>query len=219
MKKAFLLASLMTTSAMATEFNYTNIDIGYLNGKADLPREYATLFALDDELDTEGFFVNARFEFTENFFGYVRYENGEIRTETLGGVNFDADLWRLEAGFGGALPLADTLDVYYGIGYKYTDLDFGNLGDQNLGNVDLHVGLRWAPFAWIELNPHLGYSLGVDNDDVLGAVDVATAGINLFVTAFDYVQPFGGITYELDSSSDNIVKDQVLYSAGLRFSF
>jgi len=219
MKKVLLLASLLTSSAMATDFNYTNIDLGYMNGQADLPSDFATFFGFDDDLDVEGFFVNGRVEFTENFFGYVRYENGEIRTNFIGGGGFDVDVWSIRAGIGGALPLGETVDVYYGVGYRHTDLDFGFLGDQNLGNVDLHVGLRWAPASWIELNPHLEHSIGVDNDDVLDAVDVTTVGLNVFVTAFEYVQPFAGISYELDSSDDNIVKDQVLYSAGVRFSF
>lgn len=219
MKKVLLLTSLLTASAMATDFNYTNIDLGYLNGNADLPTQFSSLLGLDDDLDVEGFFVNGRVEIAENFFGYARYENGDIRADGLGGGHLDVDIWRVEAGLGGALPLCDTLDVYYGVGYKYTDLDFGSLGSQNLGSIELHVGLRWAPASWIELNPYLGHSIGVDDDDVLEAVDVTTIGLNVFVTAFEHVQPFAGINYELDSSSDNIVKDQVLYSAGLRFSF
>lgn len=219
MKKFLLLASLMITPAMATDFNYTNIDFGYMNGKADLSSPFATFFGLDDDLDVEGFFVNGRVEFTDNFFGYVRYESGDIRADFIGGGHYDIDIWTLRAGFGGALPLGETLDVYYGIGYRHTDLDLDVLGSQQLGNIDLHVGLRWAPTSWIELNPHLEHSIAVDDDDLVDAVNTTSVGLNVFVTAFDYVQPFVGINYELDTSSDSTVKDQVLYSAGLRFSF
>ena len=216
MKKFLLLASLLTTSAMASEFSYTNIDLGYSWGNAELLGES------DLDLDLEGFFVGGRYEITNNFFVYGTYEDASIENDFFTGLgDFDVDTWRAELGLGGYAALAGCVDVYYSVGYKYTELELGDLGgdDQNVGNIDLNVGLRWAPATWVEINPYLEYSIGVDDDDDIEAVDTFTAGLNVYVTAFQYVQPFVGVAVELDTDDDSLVQDAVLYSAGLRFSF
>jgi hypothetical protein len=221
MKKFLLLASLLTTSAMASPFSYTQLDLGYSWGSAELPGEFTAL-GLDDDLDVDGFFVAGRYEITNNFFVYANYENGDIETDDLlFGGEFEVDSWRAELGLGGYAGLADCLDVYYSVGYKYSELDLDELGigDQNVGSIDLNVGLRWAPATWVEINPYVEYSIGVDDDEFVDSVNVLTAGLNVYVTAFEHVQPFVGVAAELDSSDDNVVSDLVLYSAGLRFSF
>lgn len=221
MKKILLLASLLSSSAMASPFSYTNLDLGYSWGNAELPSDF-TAFGLDDDLDVEGFFASGRYEITNNFFIYGSYDNGEIKTDDLlFGGDFKVDNWRAELGLGGYASLAECLDVYYTVGYKYSELDLDELGigDQNLGNIDLNVGLRWAPATWIEINPFVEYSIGVDDDEFVDSVNVLSAGLNVYVTAFEHVQPFVGVTAEIDSSDDNVVSELVLYSAGLRFSF
>ena len=221
MKKFLLLASLLTTSAMASPFSYTNLDLGYSWGNAELPSDQATAFGLDDDLDVEGFFAAGRYEITDNFFVYANYQNGELKADDLLGDSVKVDTWNAELGLGGYASLVDCLDVYYSVGYKYSELDLDEFGagDQNLGNIDLNVGLRWAPATWVEINPYLEYSIGVDDDEFVDSVNVLTAGLNVYVTALEYVQPFIGIAAEIDSSSDNVVSEQVLYSAGLRFAF
>lgn len=216
MKKFLLLASLLTTSAMASPFSYTNLDLGYSWGNAEL------LGQNDLDLDLDGFFVAGRYEITNNFFVYANYENADIETDfSFGLPDFKVDAWRAELGLGGYAGLAECLDVYYTVGYKYTEFDLNEFGgdDQAVGNIDINVGLRWAPATWVEINPYVEYSIGVDDDDFLEAVNVLSAGLNVYVTAFEHVQPFVGVSAELDSSSDNLVSDTVLYSAGLRFSF
>lgn len=195
---------------MASEFSYKHLDIGYINGDAELGD-----FLGNANLDVEGFFVSGRYEIANNFFAYAQYENGEIRADS---IRQSADIWSLEGGIGGYLPLADTVDLYYGFGYKYTDLDDGTI-EQTLGNINLHAGLRWAPAPWVEVNPYLETSIGVHDDDTLEAADASSAGLNLYLTAFDYVHPFVGISWEFDNSSDSVVNDQLLYSVGLRISF
>ena len=216
MKKFLLLAAMLTSSAMASEFSYTNLDLGYSWGKAELLGEN------DLDLDLEGFFVGGRYEITNNFFVYGNYEDASVENDfdsILG--DFDVDTWRAEIGVGGYAGLGGCVDVYYSVGYKYTELELGDLGgdDQNVGNIDLNVGLRWAPATWVEINPYLEYSIGVDDDDDIEAVDTFTAGLNVYVTAFQYVQPFVGVAVDLDNDNDSLVQDSVLYSAGVRFSF
>ena len=221
MKKFLLLASLLTSSAMASEFSYTNLDLGYAWGNAELPSDY-TAFGLDDDLDVEGFFASGRYEITNNFFVYGNYQDGEIKTDDLiFGGDFKVDSWTAELGLGGYAGLAGCADIYYSVGYKYTELDLDELGvgDQDLGNIDINVGIRWAPATWVEINPYVEYSIGVNDDEFVDSVNVLTAGLNVYVTAFQYVQPFVGVAAELDSSDDNVTSEQVLYSAGLRFAF
>jgi len=222
MKKILLLASLLSSSAMASPFSYTNLDLGYSWGNAELPSDF-TAFGLDDDLDVDGFFVAGRYEITNNFFVYANYENGDIESDLVGGGDIEVDTWRAELGLGGYASLADCVDVYYSAGYKYSELDLGDLGlgvgEQNLGSIDLNVGLRWAPATWVEINPYVEYSIGVDDDEFVDAANVLSAGLNVYVTAFEHVQPFVGVAAEIDSSNDNVVSELVLYSAGLRFSF
>jgi hypothetical protein len=214
-RKSLLLTPLLAATAHASDFSYTQLDVGYLNGNAELPN--GSLFgAIDNDLDIEGFAIGGRFEVTNNFFVYGNYEDGEIEPDALAGA-FDIDIWRLEAGIGSYFEIADNADVYFSVGYKHSELDAGFT--QSVGNVDLLLGLRWAPASWIEFNAYVEHSIGVHDDDFLEAVDVTSAGLNIYVTACQYVQPFVGVSVELDSSDDNLVGDLTLYSAGLRFSF
>ena len=213
MKRILLLASLLTGSAMASPFSYTNLDLGYSWGNAEVLGESEL------DLDLDGFFVSGRYEITNNFFAYGSYEDANIESDFSSFLgDFDVDTWRAELGIGGYAGLGGCADVYYTVGYKYTELDFGG-DDQALGNIELNVGLRWAPATWVEINPYVEYSIGVDDDEFVEAVNVLTAGLNVYVTAFEHVQPFIGVAAELDSSSDSLVQDSVLYSAGLRFAF
>lgn len=218
MKKLLLLSSLLSASAMAAEVSYTNLNVGYLNGEADLPG-YVTALGLEDDVDLEGFFVSGQYEITNNFFAYASYQDGELEANFIGGGGFEVDTRVIEAGLGGYAALGEDVDVYYSAGYKYTTLEIDGFGDQDVGNIDLTVGLRWSIASWVEVNPYIEQSIGVDDDEFVGAVNTTTAGLNLLVTGIPYVQPFAGISYELDSSSDNVVGDLLLYTAGVRFAF
>ncbi len=214
MKKILLFSSLfpalLAANAMASEFSYTTLDLGYSVGSAETPVDSI-------DLDLEGFFVKGRIQIAEGFFGYLGYEDGQIDTDIKGGPNESLDTLRLTAGLGGYASICHSADVYYGVGYKYTELEASGV-EQELGNVDLHLGIRWAATSWLEVNPNVEQSFGV-SDDVLEAVDTTTIGLNLYLTAFDYVKPFAGISYEVASSDDNIVEEPLLYSVGLRLSF
>jgi hypothetical protein len=219
MKKILLLSSLLSASAMAAEVSYTNLNVGYLNGEGDLPG-YVTALGLEDDVDLEGFFVSGQYEITNNFFAYASYQDGELQSDFLGGGgSFEVDTRVIEAGLGGYAALGEDVDFYYSAGYKYTTLEVDGFGDQDVGNIDLTVGLRWSIAGWVEVNPYIEQSIGVDDDEFVGSVNTTTAGLNLLVTGIPYVQPFAGISYELDSSDDNIASDLVLYTAGLRFAF
>ncbi|GAA5124058.1 hypothetical protein JIN84_12170 [Luteolibacter yonseiensis] len=207
---SFILPALLSANATASQFSYTHLDLGYLNGSAETPVD-------EIDLDLEGFVAKGRIQIAEGFFGYLGYEDGEIETDANGIPDESLDTLRLTAGLGGYGSICDSADVYYGIGYKYTELETSGI-EQELGNIDLHVGIRWAPTSWLEVNPHLEQSFGVSDDD-LDAVDTTTIGLNLYVTAIDYVKPFAGISYELDTSDDSLVEDTLLYSVGLRLSF
>jgi hypothetical protein len=216
-KKSLLLAPLLAATAAASDFSYTQLDLGYLNGSAELPNSFTGGGFVDDDLDIEGLFIGGRYEITNNFFAYAKFEDGEIELDTIWGGT-DIDTMRIEAGLGGHVSIASCADFYYSVGYKFTELDDG-ANPQRLGNIDVLVGIRWAPATWLEVNPYISHSFGVDDDDALDAVDVTTAGLNLYVTAYERVQPFAGVSVELDSSRDNFVSDLVLFSGGLRFSF
>lgn len=204
-----VLPALLSANAMASAFDYTHLDVAYLGGTAETDTG-------DIDLDLEGILVKSRIQIAENFFAHIGYENGEIEADGGGGAG--VDVWRLSAGLGGYMPICDSADVYYGVAYKFSELEAGGT-EQQLGNVDLHVGIRWAPACWLEVNPNIEQSIAAKDDDFVDAVDSTTIGLNLYVTALDYVKPFAGISYELTSSDGNEVSDQLLYTAGLRFSF
>lgn len=204
-----LLPALFSGNAMASAFDYTHLDVAYMGGTAESDTGNV-------DLDLEGVFVKSRIQLAEGFFAHLGFENGEIELDGGGGA--DVDVWRLSAGLGGYASLCDSADVYYGVAYKFSELEAGG-EEQQLGNVDLHVGIRWAPTCWLEVNPNIEQSIAAKDDDLVNAVDATTIGLNLYVTALDYVKPFAGVTYEVASSSGNEVADQLLYYAGLRFSF
>jgi hypothetical protein len=218
MKKTLLLASLLSSSAMAADVSYTHLNVGYLNGEADLP-DYVQVLGLDDDVDVEGWFVSGQYEITNNFFAYASYQQGELESDFVFGGSFEVDTQIIEAGLGGYAALGDDVDVYYSVGYKYSTLEVDGFGDQDVGNIDLTVGLRWSIAGWVEVNPYVEQSFGVDDDEFVEAVNTTTAGLNVLVTGIPYVQPFAGVSYELDSSKDNIASDLLLYSAGVRFAF
>ncbi len=218
MKKFLILSFLLSASAMAAEVSYTNLNIGYLNGEGDLPG-YVSSLGLEDDVDLEGFFVSGQIEITNNFFAYASYQDGELESDVITGGTFEVDTRIIEAGLGGYAALGDDVDVYFSAGYKHSTLEVEGFGDQDVGNIDLTVGLRWSIAGWVEVNPYIEHSIGVDDDEFVGSVDATTAGLNVLVTGIPYVQPFAGVSYELDSSDDNIASDLLLYSAGVRFAF
>lgn len=215
MKKGLLLAPLLAASAYASDLSYTHFDIGYSNGKAELPFSAP---GFDNDLDIEGLFISGRYEITNNFFAYASFEDGEIDPDDSFIFNGDIDTMRVEAGLGAYYGIADCADVYFTVGYKYSELDDGD-DAQKLGNIDINLGIRWAAASWLEVNPYVEQSIGVDDDEFLDAVNTTTLGLNLYVTSFQYFQPFVGVSYEVDSSSDNLVEDLLLYSAGFRVAF
>lgn len=215
-KNSLFLAPLLAATAAASGFSYTQLDLGYMNGNAELPTNELGDY-IDKDLDIEGFFIAGRYEITNNFFAYAKYENGEIKLDTIEG-RFDIDTLRLEAGIGSYVSMADSADAYFTVGYKFTQLkEFGE--KQKIGNIDLSAGIRWAPASWIEINPYVSQSIGVRDDDFVDATDVSTIGLNVYVTAYEHVQPFAGISYDFHSTDDYLVDDLVLFSCGLRFSF
>ena len=215
MKKIITISALLCAAASASEFSYTDVGINYATGSAELPNSVSDFFGIGKDLDVDAVQAEARFQIAEGFYGYLNYDNANIEVEDVG---LDFDYWAVTAGMGGHCPLAECLDLYYGVGYRYSSLGIDD-DDQSLGHIRLHAGLRWAPVSWLEVNPSLIYDIGVKDDDFLEAINVTYVNLNLYLTSFEHVQPFVGGTLEIQSSSDNLVGDLALFKAGIRFDF
>lgn len=215
MKKIITISALLCAAASASEFSYTDVGINYATGSAELPNFVSDFFGIGKDLDVEAVQAEARFQIAEGFYGYLNYDNANIEVEDVG---LDFDYWAVTAGMGGHCSLAESLDSYYGAGYRYSSLGIDDY-DQSLGYIRLHAGLRWAPVSWLEVNPSLIYDIGVKDDDFLEAINITYVNLNLYLTSFECVRPFVGGSLELQSSDDNLVGDLALFKAGIRFDF
>lgn len=221
MKKIITISAFLCAAASASEFSYTNFGVNYATGTADLPTYVTDEFGIGKGLDVEAVQAQARYEIAEGFYSYLNYERANIGFDDAGFG--DLGYWSLTAGFGGYTSLMENLDLEYGGGYRYSktkiyalDEDFDK---QSLGHVVVHAGLRWSPASWIEVNPSLNYNLGVENDDLIEAVNGTYLNLNLYLTTFECVRPYIGGSLELQSSDDNLIGELGVFKAGVRFDF
>lgn len=212
MKKYIPLLALLPVTASAADFSYTNFSIGYLNGSAELPASY--LGAAQD-LDLEGFQIDGQFEIANNFFGSFSYQDGDISLNAVGSLDYRA----ITVGLGGYVPLGAPVDLLYGLNYRYSDWDAGAGLDQSIGHITAHVGLRWSPVEWLEVNPFITHYFPVSDDNLLQAAQATYLEARLYITASEMFQPFVGVSYNIQEDSDNITGNLELFQAGLRISF
>lgn len=215
MKKIITISALLCAAASASEFSYTDVGINYATGSAELPNDVTNFFGIGEDLDVDAIQVEGRFQIAEGFYGYLNYDNANIEVEDVG---LDFDYWAVTAGMGGHCPLAESLDLYYGAGYRHSSWGIDDI-DESIGHIRLHAGLRWAPASWLEVNPSLVYDIGVKDDEFLEAINVTYVNLNLYLTSFECVRPFVGGTLEIQSSDENLVGDLALFKAGIRFDF
>lgn len=245
-----MISALLCAAASASQFSYTGVEVNYASGSAELPNDITDFFGIGGDLDIDAIQVEGRFQIAEGFYGYLNYDNANIGVSDVG---IDFNNWAVTAGMGGNCALADSLDLYYGAGYRYSswsienknlsrysladvdleaygldglgleDYTLADLGlddnDQVTGHIRLHAGLRWAPVSWLEVNPSIYYNIGVKDDDIIGAANSTQINLNLYLTSFEYVRPFVGSTFTIQSSDDALFGDLVLLKAGLRFDF
>lgn len=215
MKKLITISALLCAAATASEFSYTGLEINYATGSAVLPDDITSFFGINEDLDIDAIQVEGRLQFAEGFYGYLNYDNANIEVEDVG---FDFDYWAITAGMGGHCSLAESLDLYYGAGYRYSTFEVDEI-DESIGHIRLHAGLRWAPVSWLEVNPSLIYNIGAKDDEFLEAINVTYVNLNLYLTNFEYVRPFVGGTIELHGSDENLLGDLAVFKTGIRFDF
>lgn len=121
MKKHTLFLALLPMTVTASEFSYKNFSIAYLDGSAELPGYVADFLGSDKDLDLEGFQIDGQFDFTDNFFGFASYQDGEISLDDVGSLDSRA----FTAGLGGYASFCEQADLHYGVGYRYSEWDAG----------------------------------------------------------------------------------------------
>lgn len=157
-----ITAVLMTTPfaalADAPNQSYTFLEGGYANddveGSADVG---GTPLSFDG--DGDGFFIGGSFNLLPNFFVFGRYKETDLDFDVrLGGASAsgDADLERITAGVGAALPLNQVLDLTGNIAYEDFEIDGEGTSASDDG-ISGDVGLRWALLPQLELNGSIGY--------------------------------------------------------------
>lgn len=84
MKTYTFLLSLLALPVSASDFSYKNFSVGYLDGSAKLPGDVADFLGSEKDLDVEGLQVDGQLEFTNNFFGFASYQDGDIGLRDFG---------------------------------------------------------------------------------------------------------------------------------------
>jgi hypothetical protein len=163
MRKGIILASLaglgLAGPAIAGDFNYSFVELGWVNSEFD-----------DLDADGDGFGIRGSMEFTPSLHGFASFTDQSY--------DFDVGAEFLEVGVGYAWSVSPKVDVVGRLAYLDTSVDipgFGSVSDSGFG---LGGYLRGSPMDRLELTG--GIDL-VDYDE--GGSDTAYGvGARFFVT-------------------------------------
>ncbi len=148
-----VLASGFAAGAPAADLSYSYVDAGWAQSD------------IDDLNETgDGFFVRGSVGFAENWFASAGYRQVSF---DAGGFELDFDL--IDVGFGGHMPLSDSVDGVARLSYIDASAE-GPFGTSfNDSGYGVSVGVRARPTSQFELEAMLDYTdLDDSGDDTAG---------------------------------------------------
>jgi hypothetical protein len=163
MRKAMTIAALAAASlsgpALADDFSYSYVELGYVSSEID-----------DLDVDGNGFGVRAALEFTDRIHGILSYSDEDY--------DFDIGASELEAGVGVNWSLSENLDVIGTLSYLRAEIDVPGFGSIDDSGIALGAGLRGRVSEAFELTGGLKYA---DLSD-FGSETTAQVGARFYFT-------------------------------------
>lgn len=136
MRKEMILASLaalgLAGPAVASDFNYSYLELGWMQSEFD-----------DVDVDGDGFGLRGSMEFTSALHGFVSYSDQSY--------DFDIDGEFIEIGLGYAWSMTPNVDIVGRIAYLDTSFDIPGFGEVSDDGFALGGYLRGKPMQSLEL--------------------------------------------------------------------
>lgn len=185
MRKAMILASLaacgLTGTAVASDFNYSYVELGWMQSEFD-----------DLDADGDGFGIRGSMEFTDALHGFVSYSDQSY--------DFDVGGEFIEIGVGYAWSMSRNLDIVGRLAYLDTSFDIPGFGDVSDDGFALGGYLRGRPTPSLEVTGGVDlvdYSEGGSDEQFgLGARYFFTkqfaAGLDMSFNDFGTTYTLGG---------------------------